>query len=807
MPKERETDLLIHNLLAASDIAHHAEGSGIKEVDNALRTASKLGTGRPGFPEYVAQVGDYILVLENKASAEHQAKYLNEASGTLLMDTPSVTQYAENGALHYALRIVENSSFKRVFAFGCSGTERGRLTIRPIFVSPSGYRVMKRVQDFRQFAPESIDRYYREVVCGGESLEQVELIEILRRARGLHEDLRNYGQLGDDEKPLIVSGILLALMEPDFSTERLTGDATRSDGAKLFDALSAHLDRVHLEPPSKKQRVVDQFRIILNRPELSNHNPQLGKSPLRYFAEYLYSNILTAICNNAPEDILGRFYGEFIRYSGGDGQTLGVVLTPRHITDLFCDLAQLRTDDRVFDPCCGTGGFLVAALHRMLGLTEDPKVQEHIRRDSLYGIEYREDMYSIATTNMILRGDGKSNLVCGDFLKQDAQTLCGKGFTVGFINPPYSQGKTEATAHLSELRFICHLLDSLAPEARCVAIVPQSTMVGKTKQDKIDKRYILDNHTLEGVITLNTNTFYGVGVNPVIAVFTAGVPHPEGKLVKFVNFQDDGYVVAKHLGLLAKDDVEGKRRHLLDCWYQGKADSSKFIVRTTVEHDDEWLHAFYYYNDELPRDEDFRQAMADYLTFEFSMIAHGRGYLFGEKAIDPPQALNRADWGWFTLGDYFDVVIGKSLDANKMEYTGSRPYITRKTTNNGLEGFIDAEEELLNIAYPVITIGNETCTPFVQTFPFFTGTKVNIMIPKFAMSRYVLQFVSMCIAQLRDRFSYSFTINSTRLKELRVQLPKSASGTPDWEYMEEYMQGEEQAIRKVTTPYYTEKKK
>ena len=185
MPKERETDLLIHNLLTASGIAHRAEGSGIKEVDTALRTASKRGTGRPGFPEYVAQVGDYILVLENKASAEHQAKYLNEASGTLLMDTPSVTQYAENGALHYALRIVENSSFKKVFAFGCSGTERGRLTIRPIFVSPSGYRVMKRVQDFRQFAPESIDRYYREVVCGGESLEQVELIDILLRSRGL----------------------------------------------------------------------------------------------------------------------------------------------------------------------------------------------------------------------------------------------------------------------------------------------------------------------------------------------------------------------------------------------------------------------------------------------------------------------------------------------------------------------------------------------------------------------------------------------------------------------------------------------
>lgn len=74
---------------------------------------------------------------------------------------------------------------------------------------------------------------------------------------------------------------------------------------------------------------------------------------------------------------------------------------------------------------------------------------------------------------------------------------------------------------MTELKFICHLLDCVGDGARCVIIVPQSTMVGKTKEDKIDKQYILDNHTLEGVITLNTETFYNVGANPVIAVFTA----------------------------------------------------------------------------------------------------------------------------------------------------------------------------------------------------------------------------------------------------------------------------------------------
>lgn len=116
--------------------------------------------------------------------------------------------------------------------------------------------------------------------------------------------------------------------------------------------------------------------------------------------------------------MLGRFYGEFISYSGGDGQTLGVVLTPKHITELFTDLAEIKPTDKVLDPCCGTGGFLIAAMHRML-IQAKEEDKENIRRNNLYGIELRDDMFSIATTNMILRGDGKSNLICADFLKQN----------------------------------------------------------------------------------------------------------------------------------------------------------------------------------------------------------------------------------------------------------------------------------------------------------------------------------------------------------------------------------------------------
>lgn len=629
---EKTTDRYIANLLDAAHIVYQADKSNIKEIEDCLKTSSKRGTGKQGFPEFIGMSNGFVIVVEDKASSDFQAKYINEEdSETLLMDTASVTKYAENGALHYALHIIQNTSFKKVFAFGCSGTDSKRMTIRPIFVSPTSYKILPKVKDFTSFNESNIQRYYDEQVRGNEPIERVELRGILSRAKTLHEDLRNYGQLGDTEKPLVVSAILLALQEKDFSTEQLNCDTFHSDGKKIFEALSRHMERVKVEPQVKKERVIDQFRLIVNRPILSECDARLGKSPLRYFAEYLHSQILTAICNNSPEDVLGRFYGEFISYSGGDGQTLGVVLTPKHITELFVDLAQIKPTDVVFDPTCGTGGFLIAALHKMLSEAKDDKEREYIKKNNLHGIELRDDMFSIATTNMILRGDGKSNLICDDFLRQDENELNSKGFTVGLMNPPYSQGKKKVTAHLTELKFIIHLLDSLSDGARCVVIVPQSTMVGKTKEDKADKKYILENHTLEGVITLNTDTFYGVGTNPVIAVFTAHKPQPVDKLSKFVDFKDDGYEVFAHVGLMPTTRAESRKKELLDCWFQGKPAPNSFIVRSTVEPDDEWLHSFYYFNEEIPSEQDFEMAMADYLTFEFNMRTHGRSYLFDNE--------------------------------------------------------------------------------------------------------------------------------------------------------------------------------
>lgn len=322
-------------------------------------------------------------------------------------------------------------------------------------------------------------------------------------------------------------------------------------------------------------------------------------------------------------------------YSGGDGQPLGVVLTPKHIVDLFCDLVDISPDDVVLDPCCGTGAFLIASMHHMLEQVDKNDVSKikNIKQKQLHGIELRPDMFTLATTNMILRGDGKSNLINENFLNQNSNQLQLKQASVGMMNPPYSQGSTQ-NPDLYEIAFTEHLLDSLTEGARGIVIVPQSTMTGKTKEEASIKSNILKKHTLEGVITLNKDTFYGVGTMPCIAIFTAGEPHPEDKVAKFINFKDDGYVVSPHIGLLETEQAKDKKQHLLDVWFDRIEAPTSFCVSTTVEVTDEWLHSFYYFNDEIPTDMDFDKTIGDYLSFEFSMLMQGREYLFNNDSED-----------------------------------------------------------------------------------------------------------------------------------------------------------------------------
>ena len=628
--KEVKTDLWVYDLLKDAEIELDPQGRSIKEIDDALKTASKKGTGHVGFPEYVGVVKDFIIVIEDKPKTD---KHVFLDGSVISLETNAVVDYAMNGALFYAKHLAKNTTYKKIIAVGVSGDKK-KHKISPIYVDDTDYyRELPDVESFISFNEKNIDEYYTREILKEDTNTEKELAEILKDAASLHEDLRNYGNLKDIDKPLVVSGILLALNEIEkksFSIDNLVGDTVETDGQKIYKAIESNLKRVNVQPQVKLDKILSQFSIIRDTQILNEINDTLGETPLKYYAKFLYEKIFKSIkYTSSSEDYLGRFYGEFMSYSGGDGQTLGIVLTPKHITELFCELLDLKPEDVVLDPCCGTAGFLIAAMHMMLKKAKDDTQKKHIRKEQLHGIELQPYMFTIATTNMILRGDGKSNLINENFLKQESDKLQLKSPTVGMMNPPYSQG-SKKNPDLYEICFTEHLLDSLVEGGRCAVIVPQSSITGKTKEEQAVKENILKHHTLEGVITLNKDTFYGVGVMPCIAIFTAGEPHPANKECKFINFENDGYKVSPHIGLIETESAKDKKQHLLDVWFDRIEADTKFCVKTTIEATDEWLHSFYYFNDEIPTDADFDKTVGDYLSFEFSMIMQGRKYLFEE---------------------------------------------------------------------------------------------------------------------------------------------------------------------------------
>ena len=122
--KEVNTDLWVYDLLKEANIAgkFSAQGSSIKEINEALQTASKRGTGKVGFPEYVGVVKDFLIVIEDKADTVKHLK-VNEKE-IIAEDITSICDYAANGALFYGKHLSKNTSYKKIIALGISGNEK-----------------------------------------------------------------------------------------------------------------------------------------------------------------------------------------------------------------------------------------------------------------------------------------------------------------------------------------------------------------------------------------------------------------------------------------------------------------------------------------------------------------------------------------------------------------------------------------------------------------------------------------------------------------------------------------------------------
>lgn len=256
---------------------------------------------------------------------------------------------------------------------------------------------------------------------------------------------------------------------------------------------------------------------------------------------------------DGSHDLLGKFYEVFLKYGNG-AKDIGIVLTPRHITEFSAEILNINASDLVYDPACGTGGFLVAAYDRVR--REDPEKIEMFKKHRIFGIEQQANVAALAIVNMIFRGDGKNNIINGDCLainlsrkirngeiSAEYQSMADnrKSVTKVLMNPPFALKRDDE----QEFTFVDHALKQMIDEGLLLAILPVSVMYASGKEFAWRKRLLQEN-TLLTVISFPNDLFYPqASVEPVVIVVQKGIPHSPEKKCLFVRITDDGFIKLK----------------------------------------------------------------------------------------------------------------------------------------------------------------------------------------------------------------------------------------------------------------------
>lgn len=619
--------------------------------------------------------------------------------------------------------------------------------------------------------------------------------EVKKIAAGLHEEFRNYGDMQDIEKAVVASACLLAVKYEsmgEFNVNSLCGYDMNSpwntDGEVVYNLIES---KVGTQVQSADV-ILDVFSCLKKLKVINTVSKKLGMTPLKYFILLIRENLMENPDTDINGDCLGIFYSEFMSYSEANRQSLGIVLTPAFITDLFVSLADVKSDDVVLDPCCGTGGFLMSALDSMC---KDSADRTEVCAGRIHGYDVQPFMYAITQTNILLRsGTVTDNVQYANFLDVNVSDLKKKNATVGFMNPPYSQGKKDI--NLTEINFIKHLLDGLSDNARCVCIVPASAFIRSVKTDAI-REDIYKHHTLEGVITLNENVFMEISTRVVIAIFTAHVPHPADKICKFINYENDGFEVQPQRGYVRTPMADIMKDKLMREWKDETVSDDDFCVRTKVKADDEWLYGFYKGNLDIPDEKIFDDMLTEYMSFRFTQIISGRNYLFedegGVPSDSPLCALHDKKWKCFNVSDVFEAAGAKITRPEKL-LPGKYPRVTSSALNNAYEGFYseclcDMKHASINKG-AVITVESAIYgAVYYQPYDFIANPHVSILKSKdIHLDRHTGLFMAGCIkSAIKNKYNYGYKCSLFRLKREKLVLPVDKQGNIDYDYMRSYM--------------------
>ncbi len=613
MRNERLTENIVRDLLkdkgyfSDETIIVEPQSSSNSRISELLKSASKSGRGYKGFPEFIISFKnkpDELIVIECKSSISKHESHNKEKYFENQKD------YAVDGTLWYASFLKDDFN---VTAIAVSGENKREHKISSYLWLKGNYTFIEIQEGFFP-RPDEVSEI---VVSKQRPFSQDDLI---KKANEYNELLHDYS-IPEIERCTLMSAILVALQHKPFCSSY--SEYTHEQNRELITALLGACKSVLSENGLSTDKITviegEYSKFKTNSVFSSSHvrnrrtNVENVNTVLRDFVRRIHKEILPYIQSN-EFDILGQFYTIFIKYAGSDKKT-GLVLTPIHITDLFCEIARLNKNDVVFDPCCGTAGFLVSAMNHMLkDAGHDSTKRREIKSNQLVGIEMRQDMFAHACSNMMMRGDGKSHILYGDcFNKKNKDEVRKFRPTKTFLNPPYTKDN-----NAEQLKFLENALDCIEPGGVGIAICKMGTVVSDKSDLTHVKERLLEKHTLEAVLSMPKELFNpSASVDTAIIVFKAKIPHPRGYKSFFGYFKDDGFTVNKK----KRTDSKNHWATIKSKWLSAYLNREE-IVGLSVLHEvsagDEWCAEAYMTTDYSSLSQkDFLGVVKEFVAFKF----------------------------------------------------------------------------------------------------------------------------------------------------------------------------------------------
>lgn len=784
----------------------------------------------------------------------------------------NINSFAVNGAIHYSNALLHHTSYTDIIAIGMTGYKEDdgqiRHEIGVYYVAKSNLGIGQKVGEYSDLsflAPENFDIFISKIKTLHLSQEEIDNLreqrekEISTSLVKLNNDIyQNEKGLGENDRVYLVAASIIATLgipgkvAPLEKTDlKSSNEKGNTDGEIILRKIEAFLNEKDL-PTEKKELISRTFQNTL----LTNNINKVenGESQLKRVFTKIVDDLGIYYKIGLTTDFTGKLFNEMYGWLGFTQDKLNdVVLTPAYVANLLVKLARVNKDSYVWDFATGSAGLLVAAMNEMLDdakntITSPDELNQKeikIKAEQLLGLELLSNVYMLAILNMILMGDGSSNILNKDSLT-DFDGTYGYGKRKSkfpadafILNPPYS-------AKGNGMNFVERAL-GMMNKGYAAIIIQNSAGSGKAKEYN---RRILKKHTLLASIKMPVDLFIGKSsVQTNIYVFKVNEKHNKDDIVKFIDFSYDGYTRTnrKKASNNLKDTDRAKERYeeLVNIVRFGK---NKLKIYTEKEYYEgnidpsdgtDWNQSAPI--DTVPTLEDIKKTVRDYLAWEVSDIIKNKNsnsnqkteindevkekdkdkFLLSNNELknftltdDELQILddlenNRIVFNQFELGELFDINPSKyyRLSNNKiLSKNGNVPLISNSSIENGVMGYSNLEANNLGntISCSDTTLGAETM--FYQKDNFIGYSHIQHLVPKFEPFNKLIAFavISSCKVSTLMKYDYGTKFNRDAMRKTKIQLP-SKNDNIDYELIEKIVGAIQKLVLKDVVSYVVTK--